>query len=89
MDDPEYIDEEQEDFLRLLYGTMKALKVVYYDEKLDIQWVRLPASAASTNPLQYDSYFIWEVGRDYWKNNPDMKMRLEYTVVDGTISPFR
>ena len=29
---------------------------------------------------------MWEVGRDYWKNHPDMKMNLIFEVVDGVCS---
>ena len=47
-------------------------------------WYISEAVNASINPLQYDTYFMWEVGRDYWKNNPDMKMNLKFTVVDGS-----
>ena len=47
-------------------------------------WYISEAVNASINPLQYDTYFMWEVCRDYWKNHPDMKMNLNFTVVDGS-----
>ena len=59
-------------------------KNFHYDEELMLWWADETCAAASTNPLQYDSYFVWEVGRDYWRNNPDMKMNLMYTVGDGS-----
>ena len=46
-------------------------------------WEGVNAKTASRNQLQYDSYFMWEVDRNYWKNNPNMKMNLTFTVGDG------
>lgn len=55
----------------------------YYKTSGGWYWYGADATAASKNQLQYDSSFIWEVGRDYWKNNPNMKMNLTFTVDDG------
>ena len=43
--------------------------------------IKIPVD--STRPLEYNNRFLWKIGRDYWKNNPDMKMNLTFTVKDG------
>ena len=55
----------------------------HHIEKAAHTWEGVNATTASKNQLQYDSYFMWEVGRDYWKNHPNMKMNLTFTVGDG------
>ena len=54
-----------------------------YSDGVFVYYKLVNAAAASTNPLQYDSYFMWEVGRDYWKNHPEMNMNLIFGVGDG------
>ena len=55
----------------------------HHVEKGAHTWDGVNAKTASRNQLQYDSYFMWEVDRNYWKNNPNMKMNLTFTVGDG------
>ena len=84
LNDPEYKYTNVEMTPELKLFSIALWKLPYYDEKLDTYWVQIDATATSKNPLQYNSYFWWEVSRDYWKNHPNMKMRLTYTVADGS-----
>ena len=41
------------------------------------------AVSASTRQLQFDSEWIWEVGKDYWKNHKNLTMNIKFTAYDG------
>ena len=41
------------------------------------------ATAASRNQIQYSTYFMWEVGKNYWKNHANMRMYVNFKVEDG------
>ncbi len=55
----------------------------HHVEKAGHTWDGVNATAASKNQLQYDSYFMWEVGKNYWQNHSDINMSLAFTVEDG------
>lgn len=48
-----------------------------------VYWDGVSAKSASRNQLQYDTYFMWEVGKNYWKNHPNMTLRVKFNVLDG------
>lgn len=41
------------------------------------------ATAASVNQIKYDTYFMWEVGKNYWQNHSNIKMNVKFNVEDG------
>ena len=41
------------------------------------------ATPASTQQLQYDSEWVWEVGSDYWRNHSNIYLKLKYWSRDG------
>ncbi len=41
------------------------------------------ATPASRNQLQYDSEWIWEVSKNYWKNNGSIPMKAQCKTLDG------
>lgn len=48
-----------------------------------VYWDGVNAVNASRNQLSYDTYFMWEVGKDYWKNNSKIWLNVVYSVTDG------
>ena len=41
------------------------------------------AKGASTRQIQYDTYFMWEVGKNYWNSHPNIRMYVKFNVEDG------
>ena len=48
-----------------------------------VYWDGVNAVGSSTREIGYDTYFMWEVGKNYWKNHPNMSLRVKFNVEDG------
>ena len=49
-----------------------------------VYWDAVDAVGSSIRELGYETYFMWEAGKNYWKNHPAMKMNVNFSVEDGT-----
>ncbi|MBQ3654937.1 MAG: hypothetical protein II954_11055 [Synergistaceae bacterium] len=48
-----------------------------------VYWDGVNAVGSSTREIGYETYFMWEVGTNYWKNHPNMSLRVKFNVEDG------